>query len=142
MSLWARECVLTAFLFLQLPTCILSETDGSTPTVSAVSRAVVPVEENAVSEFTCRVHGWKSEPVVTWYLDGVKQESDGAVMVPDATNHSRNTFVVTARRRDKELNCSATDPETGITHNASLILDVQCESPDLPPHHPHPQKIN
>ncbi|NXG09508.1 TMM25 protein, partial [Sakesphorus luctuosus] len=32
---------------------------------------------------------------------------------------------LTARRSDRQLNCSLTDPASGETHNASILLDVQ-----------------
>ncbi|XP_078055172.1 transmembrane protein 25 isoform X2 [Mustelus asterias] len=72
--------------------------------------------------------GWRSVPVVTWYLNGKKQSSNQTMLIPDsgeAGNQSLSTFVITTHRKDKELNCSATDPVTGRTQNASVILNVQ-----------------
>ncbi|XP_043532442.1 transmembrane protein 25 isoform X2 [Chiloscyllium plagiosum] len=72
--------------------------------------------------------GWKSVPVVTWYLNGKKQMSNQTMLIPSSSetvNQSFSSFVITTHRKDKELNCSATDPVTGRTENASVILNVQ-----------------
>ncbi|XP_067910202.1 transmembrane protein 25 isoform X2 [Heterodontus francisci] len=72
--------------------------------------------------------GWKSVPVVTWYLNGKKQMSNQTMLIPSSSetrNQSFSTFVITTHRKDKELNCSATDSVTGKTQNASVILNVQ-----------------
>ncbi|XP_078399040.1 transmembrane protein 25-like [Cetorhinus maximus] len=50
------------------------------------------------------------------------------MLIPNSSetnNQSFSNFVITTHRKDKELNCSATDPVTGKTQNASVILNVQ-----------------
>uniref|UniRef100_UPI00398E82C2 transmembrane protein 25 isoform X3 n=1 Tax=Pristiophorus japonicus TaxID=55135 RepID=UPI00398E82C2 len=121
--------VVGAFFLLQLEAYIRSEIAEPFPLINGRPRPVVTLEENAAREFTCRMDGWKSVPVVTWYLNGKRQESNQTMLIPssnDTSNQSFSTFVITTRRKDKELNCSATDPVTGKTQNASVVLNVQC----------------
>ncbi|XP_072342557.1 transmembrane protein 25 isoform X4 [Scyliorhinus torazame] len=120
--------VVGAFLLLQLETYVRSEIAEPFPLINGRPQPVVTLEENATKEFTCRMDGWKSVPVVTWYLNGKKQPSNQTMLIPDSSetnNQSFSTFVITTHRKDKELNCSATDPVTGRTQNASVILNVQ-----------------
>uniref|UniRef100_UPI00398E5672 transmembrane protein 25 isoform X1 n=2 Tax=Pristiophorus japonicus TaxID=55135 RepID=UPI00398E5672 len=120
--------VVGAFFLLQLEAYIRSEIAEPFPLINGRPRPVVTLEENAAREFTCRMDGWKSVPVVTWYLNGKRQESNQTMLIPssnDTSNQSFSTFVITTRRKDKELNCSATDPVTGKTQNASVVLNVQ-----------------
>ncbi|XP_069752193.1 transmembrane protein 25 [Narcine bancroftii] len=117
-----------AFFLLQLEAYLCSEVVEPFPLINGRPRPVVTLEENAPREFTCRMEGWKSVPVVTWYLNGKKQESNQTMLIPstsESSNQSVSTFVITTRRRDKELNCSATDPVSGKTQNASVLLNVQ-----------------
>ncbi|XP_067826994.1 transmembrane protein 25 [Heptranchias perlo] len=120
--------VVGALLLLQLKAYVRSEIAEPFPLINGRSRPVVTLEENAAKEFTCRMDGWQSVPVVTWYLNGKKQENNQTILVPtsgETNNQSFSTFVITTRRKDKELNCSATDSVTGKTQNASVILNVQ-----------------
>ncbi|GCB71719.1 hypothetical protein scyTo_0001679 [Scyliorhinus torazame] len=124
--------VVGAFLLLQLETYVRSEIAEPFPLINGRPQPVVTLEENATKEFTCRMDGWKSVPVVTWYLNGKKQPSNQTMLIPDSSetnNQSFSTFVITTHRKDKELNCSATDPVTGRTQNASVILNVQYVKP-------------
>lgn len=59
--------------------------------------------------------------MLAWYLDGQKQEANCSAV------GTTSTFTLTARRSDHELNCSLTDPASGQTYNASILLDVQCK---------------
>ncbi|XP_072449499.1 transmembrane protein 25-like isoform X2 [Chiloscyllium punctatum] len=120
--------VVGAFLLLQLETYVRSENVEPFPLLNGRPRPVVSLEENVTKEFTCRMDGWKSVPVVTWYLNGKKQMSNQTMLIPSSSetvNQSFSSFVITTHRKDKELNCSATDPVTGRTENASVILNVQ-----------------
>ncbi|XP_032905642.1 transmembrane protein 25 [Amblyraja radiata] len=128
MVLAGYDCVVGAFLLLHLEASVCSEMVKPFALINGRPRPVVTLEENAPREFTCRMEGWKSVPVVTWYLNGKRQQSNQTVLVPSASessNSSFSTFVITTRRKDKELNCSATDPVNGKTQNASVILNVQ-----------------
>uniref|UniRef100_A0A670K6E8 Transmembrane protein 25 n=1 Tax=Podarcis muralis TaxID=64176 RepID=A0A670K6E8_PODMU len=84
--------------------------------------------------FTCL----SAAPSLAWYLNGERQETSGSgrfLATGDGGSGSGNggafeessssTFVVTARRLDRQLNCSATDPATGHVSNASVLLNVQ-----------------
>ncbi|XP_072140053.1 transmembrane protein 25 isoform X1 [Mobula birostris] len=120
--------VVGAIFLLQLEAYVCSEIAEPFPLINGRPRPVVTLEENAPKEFTCRMEGWKSVPVVTWYLNGKKQESNQTMLIPssnESRNQSYSTFVITTRRKDKELNCSVTDPVSGKTQNASVILNVQ-----------------
>ncbi|XP_078389166.1 transmembrane protein 25 isoform X1 [Cetorhinus maximus] len=120
--------VVGAFLLLQLETYVRSEIAEPFPLINGRPQPVVTLEENATKEFTCRMEGWKSVPIVTWYLNGKKQLSNQTMLIPNSSetnNQSFSNFVITTHRKDKELNCSATDPVTGKTQNASVILNVQ-----------------
>ncbi|XP_078282678.1 transmembrane protein 25 isoform X2 [Rhinoraja longicauda] len=128
MVLAGYEGVVGAIFLLHLQASVCSVMVEPVALINGRPRPVVTLEENAPREFTCRMEGWKSVPVVTWYLNGQRQESNQTVLVPSASqtsNSSLSTFVITTRRKDKELNCSATDPVNGKTQNASVILNVQ-----------------
>ncbi|XP_061449312.1 transmembrane protein 25 isoform X2 [Rhineura floridana] len=82
--------------------------------------------------FTCLA----AAPSLAWYLNGERQETNGSsrLLATDGQDDSgggpfedssSSTFVVTARRLDRQLNCSATDPATGRVANASVLLNVQ-----------------
>lgn len=71
--------------------------------------------------FTCRAPRPAPGATLTWYLDGRKQEANCSAA------GTASTFTLTARRTDRELNCSLTDPASGETYNASVLLDVQCK---------------
>ncbi|XP_048418117.1 transmembrane protein 25 isoform X2 [Stegostoma tigrinum] len=120
--------VVGVFLLLQLKTYVRSENVEPFPLLNGRPRPVVSLEENVTKEFTCRMDGWKSVPVVTWYLNGKKQMSNQTLLIPSSSktiNQSFSSFVITSHRKDKELNCSATDRITGRTQNASVVLNVQ-----------------
>ncbi|XP_072886065.1 transmembrane protein 25 isoform X3 [Hemitrygon akajei] len=128
MALAGYDHVVGAIFLLQLEAYVCSEIAEPFPLINGRPRPVVTLEENAPREFTCRMEGWKSVPVVTWYLNGKKQESNQTMLIPssnESRNQSYSTFVITTRRKDKELNCSVTDPVSGKTQNASVILNVQ-----------------
>uniref|UniRef100_A0A8C3RWJ9 Transmembrane protein 25 n=1 Tax=Chelydra serpentina TaxID=8475 RepID=A0A8C3RWJ9_CHESE len=84
--------------------------------------------EDESRDFTCQVDSWQAVPMLTWYLNGKKQETNGSTVlttVAEAFEQSSSTFTVTAQRADRELNCSLTDPASGKTSSASVLLNVQ-----------------
>ncbi|KAM6432324.1 transmembrane protein 25 isoform 2-T2 [Liasis olivaceus] len=99
--------------------------DGRTLSVSSLREA----ESRA---FTCLA----AAPNLTWYLNGELQETNGSGRLLAAAldaaaleegGSDSGTFVVTARRLDRRLDCAATDPATGRVSTASVLLNVQCE---------------
>uniref|UniRef100_A0A8C3PBG6 Transmembrane protein 25 n=1 Tax=Chrysemys picta bellii TaxID=8478 RepID=A0A8C3PBG6_CHRPI len=86
------------------------------------------MQEDESRDFTCQVDSWQAVPMLTWYLNGKKQETNGSTVLTtlaEAFEQSSSTFTVTAQRADRELNCSLTDPASGKTSNASVLLNVQ-----------------
>lgn len=71
--------------------------------------------------FTCRAPQLAPGTALTWYLDGQKQEANCSAV------GTASTLTLTARRTNRQLNCSLTDPASGETYNASVVLDVQCK---------------
>uniref|UniRef100_A0A8C7E3A6 Ig-like domain-containing protein n=1 Tax=Naja naja TaxID=35670 RepID=A0A8C7E3A6_NAJNA len=83
--------------------------------------------------FTCLA----AAPNLTWYLNGQRQETNAAGRPLAAAGAASGedgsgTFVVTARRVDRRLDCAATDPATGRVSTASVLLNVQCERSTCP----------
>lgn len=65
-------------------------------------------------------------PSLAWYLDGeTNGSSTPAAAFEEGGGSSSGTFVVTARRLDRRLNCSAVDPASGLVASASVSLHVQ-----------------
>ncbi|KAM6370612.1 transmembrane protein 25 [Pluvialis apricaria] len=89
------------------------------PTIDGQRLAVRTLREEESRAFTC----WAPHPApgtaLTWYLDGQKQEANCSAA------GTASTLTVTARRANRQLNCSLTDPASGETYNASVLLDVQ-----------------
>ncbi|XP_029429603.1 transmembrane protein 25 [Rhinatrema bivittatum] len=86
------------------------------------------LQEGKKQKFRCRADGWKSLPMLTWYLNGEKQENNDSVLISTSGQmfkDSNSTFTVTAHRSDRELNCSILDPVFGRESNASILLNVQ-----------------
>ncbi|XP_030077121.1 transmembrane protein 25 [Microcaecilia unicolor] len=86
------------------------------------------LQEGRRQKFRCRADGWKSLPILTWYLNGEKQENDDSVSISTSSQmfkHSNSTLTVTAHRNDWDLNCSMVDPVFGRESNASMHLNIQ-----------------
>uniref|UniRef100_A0A8C3I9K8 Transmembrane protein 25 n=1 Tax=Chrysemys picta bellii TaxID=8478 RepID=A0A8C3I9K8_CHRPI len=98
------------------------------PKINGQSLLVSTMQEDESRDFTCQVDSWQAVPMLTWYLNGKKQETNGSTVLTtlaEAFEQSSSTFTVTAQRADRELNCSLTDPASGKTSNASVLLNVQ-----------------
>uniref|UniRef100_A0A8C3RVW0 Transmembrane protein 25 n=1 Tax=Chelydra serpentina TaxID=8475 RepID=A0A8C3RVW0_CHESE len=98
------------------------------PKINGQSLLVSTMQEDESRDFTCQVDSWQAVPMLTWYLNGKKQETNGSTVlttVAEAFEQSSSTFTVTAQRADRELNCSLTDPASGKTSSASVLLNVQ-----------------
>ena len=79
------------------------------------------LREEESHAFTCQAPRPAPGAVLAWYLDGRKQEANCSAA------GTASTLTLTARRTDRELNCSLMDPASGETYNASVLLDVQCK---------------
>lgn len=79
------------------------------------------LREEESRAFTCRAPRLAPGAALAWYLDGRKQEANCSAA------GTASTLTLTARRTDRELNCSLTDLASGKTYNASVLLDVQCK---------------
>lgn len=92
--------------------------------------------------FNCQSDGWdpRAPPLLTWYLNGEQQRApppnrerlvmtphkESELMRPGAGHNS--SFALRARKWDRELVCVASNPRTGESYNATITLNVQCES--------------
>ncbi|XP_050766787.1 transmembrane protein 25 [Gymnogyps californianus] len=81
--------------------------------------AACTLREEESHAFTCRAPRPAPGTALVWYLDGRKQEANCSAA------GAASTLTLTARRADRELNCSLVDPASGETYNASVLLDVQ-----------------
>lgn len=99
------------------------------------------MQENMTHQFNCQSHGWdsRSPPLLTWYLNGEQQREsspkrgrlvatskEDSELMRHRTSHN-STFSLRARKWDRELVCVASNPRTGVSYNATVTLNVQCE---------------
>ncbi|KAM9217058.1 transmembrane protein 25 [Leptosomus discolor] len=112
----ALACLL---LLLSLPALCSAGLGEPGPTIDGQPLAVCVLREEESRAFTCRAPRPAPGATLVWYLDGRKQE------VNCSAAGAASTLTLTARRTDRELNCSLTDPASGETYNASVLLDVQ-----------------
>ncbi|KAM4646302.1 transmembrane protein 25 isoform 3-T6 [Amazona ochrocephala] len=89
------------------------------PTIDGQPLAVCTLREGESRAFSCRAPQPAPGAVLVWHLDGQKQEANCSAV------GTASTLTLTARRSDRELNCSLTDPASGQTYNASVLLNVQ-----------------
>lgn len=100
------------------------------------------LQENMTYRFNCQSDGWDSHAplLLTWYLNGERQGDPSTVhgrlvmttqenseVMRRVTNQT-STFSLRARKWDRELVCIASNPKTGEGYNATITLNVQCES--------------
>lgn len=121
---------------------LLTGAIGPAPKIDGWHRAAVTLQENMTHRFNCQSDGWdpRAPLLLTWYLNGEQQrepspnhgrlvmtsQEDSEFMRP-GTNHN-STFSLRARKWDRELVCIASNPRTGKSYNATITLNVQCES--------------
>uniref|UniRef100_A0A1A8CDY7 Transmembrane protein 25 n=1 Tax=Nothobranchius kadleci TaxID=1051664 RepID=A0A1A8CDY7_NOTKA len=99
-------------------------------------QSAVTLQENMTHRFSCQLDGWdpRAPPLLTWYLNGKQQEpnpgrlllmpqKDPEVVKP--RTNPNNTFFLQARKWDRELVCVASNPRTGKSYNATVMLNVQ-----------------
>ncbi|XP_030899176.1 transmembrane protein 25 isoform X5 [Melopsittacus undulatus] len=89
------------------------------PTIDGQPLAVCTLREGESRVFSCRAPRPAPGAMLAWYLDGQKQEANCSAL------GTASTLTLTARRSDRQLNCSLTDPASGQTYNASVLLNVQ-----------------
>ncbi|XP_063060665.1 transmembrane protein 25 [Engraulis encrasicolus] len=111
------------------------------PRIDGKGRSSVTLQENSTRQFNCQSDGWSSQapPLLTWYLNGQRQRQPAPYDGPErlvvrspvqAAVHRRDprrnsTFSLKARRWDRELVCAATNPGSGESYNATVVLNVQ-----------------
>ncbi|XP_069470532.1 transmembrane protein 25 [Ambystoma mexicanum] len=123
-----RASISQALLVLHLKALLQSGMGEPEPQIDGRSSSVSTLQENESRDFTCQAEGWQSVPLLTWYLNGEKQEVNSSTVVSTSAEQfeqSSSTFTVTARKSHRELNCTVTDPVSGQTGNASVLLNVQ-----------------
>ncbi|XP_049655318.1 transmembrane protein 25 isoform X1 [Accipiter gentilis] len=118
---WPGAALAYLLLLLGLPVLCSAGLGELGPTIDGQPLAVCTLLEEESHAFTCRAPRPAPGATLTWYLDGRKQEANCSAA------GTASTFTLTARRTDRELNCSLTDPASGETYNASVLLDVQCK---------------
>nr|XP_038023550.1 transmembrane protein 25 isoform X3 [Anas platyrhynchos] len=112
---------LAPLLLLGFPVlCLAAGLREPGPTIDGRPLASCTLREEERRAFTCRAPRAAPGSVLTWYLDGRRQEANCS-----AAGTAGSTLTITARRADRELNCSVTHPASGATANASVLLDVQ-----------------
>ncbi|XP_069080848.1 transmembrane protein 25 [Pleurodeles waltl] len=123
-----RTSISQALLVLHLKALLQSGLGEPEPQIDGQSSSVSTLQENESREFTCQAEGWHPVPLLTWYLNGKKQEVNNSTVLSTSAElfeQSSSTFTVTARKSDRELNCTITDPTSGRAGNASVLLNVQ-----------------
>lgn len=111
------------------------------PKIDGRHRSALTMQENATHKFSCHSDGWhpRAPPTLTWYLNGEQQseplpkrgrlvmtsQEDSEVMRPRTRHNS--TFSLQAKKWDRELVCTASNPRTGESYNATVTLNIQCE---------------
>ncbi|MBN3322897.1 TMM25 protein, partial [Atractosteus spatula] len=117
------------------------------PRIDGQQHSAVTLQENATRQFSCQSEGWplQAPPLLTWYLNGEQQggaDRTGRLLLTSSSSsppprevgvfnsssaHS-STFTLRARKSDRELACAAVDPLGQESYNATVLLNVQCES--------------
>ncbi|XP_062464582.1 transmembrane protein 25 isoform X1 [Pezoporus occidentalis] len=106
-------------LLLGLLACCSAGLGEPGPTIDGQRLAVCTLREGESRVFSCRAPRPAPGAMLAWYLDGQKQEANCSAV------GAASTLTLTARRSDRQLNCSLTDPASGQTYNSSVLLDVQ-----------------
>ncbi|XP_052639746.1 transmembrane protein 25 isoform X3 [Harpia harpyja] len=131
---WPGAALACLLLLLGLPVLCSAGLGELGPTIDGQPLAVCTLLEEESHAFTCRAPQPAPGATLAWYLDGRKQEANCS-----ATG-TASTLTLTARRTDRELNCSLMDPASGETYNASVLLDVQYK-PEILQAHAHYQEV-
>ncbi|XP_059685757.1 transmembrane protein 25 [Gavia stellata] len=116
---WPGAALACLLLLLGIPALCLAGLGELGPTIDGQPLAVCTLREEESCAFTCQAPPPAPGTTLVWYLDGRKQEANCSAV------GTASTFTLTAQRTNRELNCSLTDPATGETYNASVLLDVQ-----------------
>ncbi|CAL9684206.1 unnamed protein product [Knipowitschia caucasica] len=114
----------------------------SGPKIDGRQRASLTLRENMTHRFSCQTDSWdpRAPPLLTWYLNGEQKQHMQSrppvkrgrrVMPPppedfsDRANSPNSTFSLKVRRWDRELVCVASNPKTGQSYNATVMLNIQ-----------------
>ncbi|XP_035202178.1 transmembrane protein 25 isoform X5 [Oxyura jamaicensis] len=128
---------LAPLLLLGFPAlCLAAGLREQGPTIDGRPLASCTLREKERRAFTCRAPQAAPGSMLTWYLDGRRQEANCS-----AAGTASSTLTITARRADRELSCSLTDPASSDTANASVLLDVQYK-PEILRADAHYEEVN
>ncbi|XP_035202175.1 transmembrane protein 25 isoform X2 [Oxyura jamaicensis] len=127
---------LAPLLLLGFPALCLAGLREQGPTIDGRPLASCTLREKERRAFTCRAPQAAPGSMLTWYLDGRRQEANCS-----AAGTASSTLTITARRADRELSCSLTDPASSDTANASVLLDVQYK-PEILRADAHYEEVN
>ncbi|XP_064327140.1 transmembrane protein 25 isoform X2 [Phalacrocorax carbo] len=116
---WLGAAITRLLLLLGVPVLCSAGLGEPGPTIDGQLLAECTLREEESRAFTCRAPRTAPGAALAWYLDGQKQEANCLAA------GTASTLTLTARRSDRELNCSLIDPASGDTYNASVLLDVQ-----------------
>ncbi|XP_035242399.1 transmembrane protein 25 [Anguilla anguilla] len=130
----------TAVLLLQTWAWVRTGAIDALPKIDGQLRSAVTLQENITHQFNCQSEGWNPQapPLLTWYLNGERQEqlsgggtgqlvmtSQEVPGAPEGESRRNSTFMLRARKWDRELVCAASDPRNGESYNATVTLNVQ-----------------
>ncbi|XP_069643956.1 transmembrane protein 25 isoform X2 [Haliaeetus albicilla] len=101
---WPGAALACLLLLLSLPVLCSAGLGELGPTIDGQPLAVCTLLEEESHAFTCRAPRPAPGATLAWYLDGRKQEANCSAA------GTASTLTLTARRTDRELNCSLTDP--------------------------------
>ncbi|XP_029878740.1 transmembrane protein 25 isoform X1 [Aquila chrysaetos chrysaetos] len=101
---WPGAALACRLLLLGLPVLCSAGLGELGPTIDGQPLAVCTLLEEESHAFTCRAPRPAPGATLAWYLDGRKQEANCSAA------GTASTLTLTARRTDRELNCSLTDP--------------------------------
>ncbi|XP_042656406.1 transmembrane protein 25 isoform X4 [Tyto alba] len=101
---WPGAALARLLLLLGLPVLCSAGPGEPGPTINGQPLAVCALREEESRAFTCRAPRPAPGAALLWYLDGRRQEANCSAA------GTASTLTLTARRTDRELNCSLTDP--------------------------------
>ncbi|XP_048837031.1 transmembrane protein 25 isoform X2 [Brienomyrus brachyistius] len=129
-----------AVLFLYTWAYFPADAIELTPKIDGQMHSALTLKENATHRFNCQSEGSSTghPHLLTWYLNGERQKhpegdtveqlvatSHGGPRAPQVGSTQTSTFTLHARKWDRELVCVASHPRTGISYNATVVLNVQ-----------------
>uniref|UniRef100_A0A8C5D933 Ig-like domain-containing protein n=1 Tax=Gouania willdenowi TaxID=441366 RepID=A0A8C5D933_GOUWI len=131
---WAASAV----VFLHTLALSWTGAIGNTPKIDGQHHAAFTLQENMTHRFNCQSDSWdpQAPPLLTWYLNGERQKEPPSNQRRLVTSRKQpnvkrpgiqhnSTFPLKAKKWDRELVCVASNPRTGKSYNATVMLNVQ-----------------